>query len=48
LLKDLDPGQWREIVETVDSFARLLPQFTLLTAVWQRSFPNASKLIGAA
>jgi hypothetical protein len=48
LLKDLDPAQWREIEETVDGFARLLPQFTLLTAVWQRSFPNASRLIGAA
>ena len=25
-----------------------LPQFVLLTTVWQRSFPNASRLIGAA
>ena len=48
LLKDLDATQWREIEETVDGFARLLPQFTLLTSVWQRSFPNASRLIGAA
>ena len=48
ILKDLDPAQWREIEETVDGFARLLPQFTLLTAVWQRSFPSASRLIGAA
>jgi len=48
LLKDLDPAKWREIEETVDGFARLLPQFALLTAVWQRSFPNASRLIGAA
>ena len=48
LLKDLDAAQWREIEETVDGFARLLPQFTLLTSVWQRSFPNASRLIGAA
>jgi hypothetical protein len=48
LLKDVDAGQWREIEETVDGFARLLPQFVLLTAVWQRSFPSASRLIGAA
>jgi hypothetical protein len=48
LLKDLDPAQWQEIEETVDGFARLLPQFTLLTAVWQRSFPSALRLIGAA
>ena len=48
MLKDLDAAQWREIEETVDGFARLLPQFTLLTSVWQRSFPSASRLIGAA
>jgi hypothetical protein len=48
LLKDLDATQWREIEETVDGFARLLPQFTLLTSVWQRSFPSASRMIGAA
>ena len=48
LLKDLDPEKWREIEETVDGFARNLPQFVLLTAAWQRSFPNASRLIGAA
>jgi Halocarboxylic acid dehydrogenase DehI len=48
LLKELDPAQWREIEETVDGFARLLPQFTLLTSVWQRSFPSAARVIGAA
>ena len=48
LLKDVDAPQWREIEETVDGFARLLPQFVLLSAVWQRSFPSASRLIGAA
>ncbi|HET9838872.1 MAG TPA: halocarboxylic acid dehydrogenase DehI family protein [Candidatus Angelobacter sp.] len=47
-LKELDPALWREIEETVDGFTRLLPQFVLLTAVWQRSFPNAARLIGAA
>lgn len=48
LLKDLNPAQWQEIEETVDGFARLLPQFVLLTSVWQRSFPSAGMLIGAA
>lgn len=48
LLKEIDPPQWHEIEETVDTYARILPQFTLLTAVWQRSFPSASRLIGAA
>lgn len=48
LLKELDPRQWREIEETVDSLARCLPQFVLLTAVWERAFPTASRLIGAA
>jgi len=48
LLKDLDPAKWREIEETVDCFARLLPQFVLLTGVWERSFPGVPRLIGAA
>lgn len=48
LLKDVEASQWRDIEETVDGFARILPQFVLLTAVWQRSFPSASRLIGAA
>ncbi len=48
LLKQMDPNQWRETEETVDGFARNLPQFVLLTAVWIRSFPTASRLIGAA
>jgi hypothetical protein len=34
------PGIWREIEETVDGFARQLPQLTLAVAVWQRSFPQ--------
>ena len=48
ILEDFDQAQWHEIEETVDACARLLPQFVLLTAVWQRSFPNAARLIGAA
>ena len=47
-LKEVDAAQWHEIEETVDGFARLLPQLVLLTAVWQRSFPSAVRLIGAA
>lgn len=38
LSKTITPEQWRDVEETVDSFARLLPQFALLCAVWQRSF----------
>jgi len=48
ILQDLNPAQWRDIEEMVDGFARLLPQFALLTSVWQRSFPTASRMIGAA
>jgi hypothetical protein len=48
VLKDLNPAQWQEIEETVDGFARLLPPFVLLTSVWQRSFPSAGRMIGAA
>lgn len=48
LLREIDPAVWHEIEETVDGFAGLLPQFVLLTSVWQRSFPTASRLIGAA
>ena len=48
LFKDLNAKQWQEIEETVDGFASLLPPFALLTAVWSRAFPSASRLIGAA
>jgi hypothetical protein len=40
--------QWKDIEEMVDGFARLLPQFALLTAVWQRSFPSARSGLFAA
>jgi len=36
--KHLSPANWREVEETVDSFARLLPQFALLSDAWHRSF----------
>ncbi|HXB21987.1 MAG TPA: halocarboxylic acid dehydrogenase DehI family protein [Candidatus Solibacter sp.] len=48
LLKNMDAARWREIEETVDGFARLLPQFVLLTAAWERSFAGVPRLIGAA
>jgi hypothetical protein len=35
--KQIEPGRWREVEETVDGVARLLPQLALLSAVWQRS-----------
>jgi hypothetical protein len=38
LSKSITPEQWRDIEETIDAFARLLPQFALLAAVWRRSF----------
>ncbi len=38
--KNIAPATWREIEETVDGFARLLPQFALLSEVWHRSFPQ--------
>lgn len=41
-------AQWKDIEETVDSFARLLPQFALLAAIWQRSFPRVRSALFAA
>jgi hypothetical protein len=46
--KNLAPEQWREIEETVDGFSRLLPQFALIAAVWQRSFPQYAGQVVAA
>jgi hypothetical protein len=39
-LRELSQPQWREIEQTVDSFARLTPQFALVANVWRRSFAN--------
>jgi len=47
-LRHITDEEWQDIEETVDGIARMLPQFVLLTAIWQRSFPIASRLIGAA
>lgn len=38
--KRVTPAEWRDIEEAVDSFARVTPQFALMSAVWQRSFPQ--------
>jgi hypothetical protein len=46
--KHVTTEQWKEIEDMVDGFARLLPQFALLAAVWQRSFPNARSGMFAA
>jgi hypothetical protein len=46
--RHVPPAQWKEIEETVDSFSRLLPQFVLLAAIWEHSFPCSSAAIVAA
>ena len=38
--KRISPAEWRDIEEAVDSFARVASQFALVSAVWQRSFPQ--------
>ena len=48
LARSLSPQEWREIEETVDSFVRSLPQFALLAAIWERSFPQANRIFTAA
>ncbi len=45
--KNIQPSQWREIEQTVDGFARLLPQYALLVAAWQRAFPYAAHFVAA-
>jgi hypothetical protein len=41
MAKKVSAKDWREVEETVDSFVRQLPQNSLLTAIWERSFPAA-------
>jgi hypothetical protein len=43
--RQLDAKQWREIEELVDNYARLLPQFALLSAAWQRSFAAVGRIV---
>jgi hypothetical protein len=38
IAKNISQDQWREIEQTVDNFAHLLPEMALLCAVWRRSF----------
>jgi Halocarboxylic acid dehydrogenase DehI len=38
--RGVPPQRWRDIEQTVDGFARQLPQFALLAYVWRRSFAN--------
>ena len=47
LAKNLTPDQWRDIEEMVDGFSRVMPQFALVSAVWQRSFPHSANSIAA-
>ncbi len=46
--KHVTAEQWKQIEEMVDGWARLVPQFALLAAVWQRSFPHARSAVLAA
>ena len=39
--------KWRDIEDTVDSFARLSPQFALLAAIWHRSFGRRGQTLAA-
>jgi hypothetical protein len=38
IARTITASQWRDIEESVDGFVRLLPQFVLFSAVWQRAF----------
>ena len=42
--KDISAAQWRDIEETVDNSTRLLPQFALLSSIWERSFATGLRL----
>jgi hypothetical protein len=41
MAKKVSAKDWREVEETVDGFVRQLPQDSLLTVIWERSFPAA-------
>lgn len=45
--RQISPEQWREIEETVDSYTRVSPQFSLLAAIWQRSFGRRGQIVAA-
>lgn len=46
--KQVQATQWRDIEELVDAMARISPGFTLLSAVWQRSFGRPAGQIAIA
>lgn len=46
--RNVTPAQWREIEETVDSYARLLPALALALAVLHRSYPQHTRNFLAA
>jgi hypothetical protein len=48
LARQVTPAQWKDIEEAVDASGRLLPQFALLAAVWEHSFPRSSVAMVAA
>lgn len=41
--RNIEAKQWRDIEEFVDDAARMLPHYTLLAPVWQRSFAAANQ-----
>ena len=43
-LRQLNAGQWREIEQLVDNYARLMPQLALLSVTWQRSLAVAGPI----
>jgi hypothetical protein len=45
--KRISPDDWRNVEETVDDSARLLPQMALINSVWRRSFATAFQIIAA-
>lgn len=46
--RDITPQQWRDLEEMVDGFVRISTQFSLVAAVWQRSFGRVAGHIIAA
>jgi hypothetical protein len=43
----LRASDWNQIEETVDGYVRLLPQFALISAAWQRSLPRQVSMMVA-
>lgn len=45
--KRVGASEWRDIEELVDTLVRVMPQFSLLAAVWQRSFRSSGNILAA-